>query len=273
MATDDESWARLRAAAHELCSAMDLDDVMRWSRIGHNFILGTHRDIARYAALGLCSPPKGEDDGAAAPRWLGFLSPLGQAVTRVRWTTIFPHGDGLRASGPILGTFLWAWEAAMGSCFHFELSARLLAQVRFARESIELDLGARAGLLALLFRHWPFTDDEKDFLPKCNTMRNKIIHCEPDTLYKIVREIDPSFTPPPHVRSVTLDEHASGSEILDAITTQRGVVDVKNTTTRDQGFSGWMMEAASNGTFAKAVEILGRGIAILRSKAEAAVEG
>ncbi len=173
----------------------------------------------------------------------------------------------------MLGTFLWAWEAAMGSCFHFELSARLLAQVRFARESIDLDLGARDGLLPLLFRHWPFTDDEKDFLPKCNALRNKIIHCEPDALYRIVNKIDPSFMPPPHVRSLTLDEHASGSEILAAITTHDGSVAVNSTTTRDQGFSGWMMEAASNGTFAKAVEILGRGIAILRSKGEAAAEG
>lgn len=39
---------------------------------------------------------------------------------------------------------------------------------------------------------------------------------------------------------------------------------MQGTTTCENGIVGWLMEAADNGTFDRAAEIIGRGIAILR---------
>lgn len=164
----------------------------------------------------------------------------------------------------MLGVALPQWLAAMKACFIFELSVRILAQKRFPKESIERDIGDRGkseGLLSLLFREWTFTTEERDFLPVCNKLRNKLIHCEPDVLYKIVQELDPTFHPPPRVTRVKLPGDLSTVE-------PTHVALVKDTTTREDGFVGWMMEAASNGTFAKAMGLLKRGSSILQAKSQ-----
>jgi hypothetical protein len=68
------------------------------------------------------------------------------------------------------------------------------------------------------------------------------------------------------VRQLQLAPGSSGADILEILTTQKGAVDVRATSFRSEGFAGWMMQAASDGTF-QAVALLGRGISILDSKA------
>jgi hypothetical protein len=161
------------------------------------------------------------------------------------------------------------WEAAMGSCFHFELAVRLLAQKFFAGESVTRDIGdrpGRDGLLTMLFGRVPFDEGERAFLPKCNTLRNKLIHCEPDALLRVIRELAPDFRPPSLVQQVEIGGTGSGAEILRALETLEGAVDVMTTTSRAEGFVGWMLQAAADGTFRIAVELLQRGMDVLDSK-------
>src|SRR5690348_13402023 len=93
----------------------------------------------------------------------------------------FPTSEMLYRFGPALGSCLPAWEGAMGACFHFEVIVRLAANRFFPTESVTRDIGTGSkekGLLELLFAKLEFSTGEKAFLPKCNTLRNKIIHCE-----------------------------------------------------------------------------------------------
>ena len=175
----------------------------------------------------------------------------------------------LHQQSPLLELCLPKWQTAMAACFHFELLVRLLAQKFFAGESVTRDVadGRKGdGLLTLLFGRLEFSSDERLFLPKCNTLRNKLIHCEPDALLRVVRELAPEFTPRSMVRRLTLEEQASGAQILAAIQTQDGAVDVMNTTSRADGFLGWMIQSASDGTFELATELLRRGMVMVDSK-------
>jgi hypothetical protein len=85
----------------------------------------------------------------------------------------YPTGRILRAADQMLSLSLPQWEAAMHACFHFEVMVRILAQKHFLGESITRDIGDNnkkgEGLLTMLFRTLAFTDDEKQFLRRCNT--------------------------------------------------------------------------------------------------------
>lgn len=147
---------------------------------------------------------------------------------------------------------------------------RLLAQKFFAGESVVRDIAdgkKGSGLLTLLFGRLPFSDDEKAFLLKCNTLRNKLIHCEPDGVLRIVQELDPTFTPPSLAVQLDISESSSGADTLEVIQGQRGAIDVLATTSRSAGFLGWMLQSTSDGTFHHAVEILTRGMTIIDTKA------
>ena len=184
--------------------------------------------------------------------------------------TLFPHSMDLYRSSPMLGLSLPKWEEAMGSCFHFELVVRLLANTSFPAESVTRDVAdgkKGTGLLTLLFQHLPFTDEEKAFLPKCNTLRNKLIHCEPDAVARLVKELNPGFNPPPAVSLLRISPDASGADILNVLNTREGAIDVRDTNSRLDGFAGWTLQAAGDGTFDQAVATLRRGIQVLDSKA------
>jgi hypothetical protein len=115
----------------------------------------------------------------------------------------------------------------MGSCFHFELLVRLLAQKHFSGESVTRDIGDRGnqqGLLSRLFQTLTFSEDEKLFLPKRNTVRNKLIHCEPDALLRIVQELVPAFNPPSIASKLTFPQPGSAETILAALESQRGAI-------------------------------------------------
>jgi hypothetical protein len=170
----------------------------------------------------------------------------------------------------MLGLSLPKWEAAMGSCFHFELVVRLLAGIKFPSESVNRDIadGKKGeGLLTLLFRQMSFTDEERAFLPKCNTLRNKLIHCEPDAVLRLVQDLVPGFQPPSVMKQFNISPGASGTDILQMIVSREGATDVLKTSSRKQGFTGWMVQAAQDGTFDQANALLGRGIAIVDSRA------
>src|SRR5260370_22767373 len=93
------------------------------------------------------------------------------------------------ADSPMLAFSLPRWEEAMLSCFHFEVKVRLLAGKVFPAESVTREIGdTKNGLLVLLFQRLTFSDNEKAFLPKCNTLRNKLIHCEPDAVRRLGQE-------------------------------------------------------------------------------------
>jgi hypothetical protein len=170
----------------------------------------------------------------------------------------------------MLGLSLPKWEAAMGSCFHFELVVRLLANISFPGESVSRDVadGKKGpGLLTLLFQHLHFSDEERMFLPKCNTLRNKLVHCEPDAVAKLVKELNPEFAPPPAVSLLRISPEASGADILQVLSNRDGAMDVRDTSSRLEGFAGWMLQAAGDGTFDQAVAVLRHGIQIIDSKA------
>jgi hypothetical protein len=186
-------------------------------------------------------------------------------------TVTFPQSLALYRSSPMLALCLPKWDAAMGSCFHFELVVRLLAQKFFAGESVTRDIadGKKGdGLLTLLFRRVNFTEAEKTFLPKCNTLRNKLIHCEPDGVLRIVQELLPGLNPKSVVQQLRFPPASSGAEILETIQTQKGAVDVLATTSRSDGFLGWMLQAAGDGTFDHATTILRHGLTIVDSKSD-----
>lgn len=171
----------------------------------------------------------------------------------------------------MLALSLPKWDAAMGSCFHFELVVRLLAQKFFAGESVTRDIadGRKGkGLLTLLFGRVNFSAEEKAFLPSCNTLRNKLIHCEPDGVQRIVQELLPGRNPKSVVQQIRFRPESSGAEILETIQTQKGAVDVLATTSRSDGFLGWMLQAAVDGTFEHAATILRRGVMIVDSKSD-----
>lgn len=183
----------------------------------------------------------------------------------------FPYSMILQASGPLLARCLPTWEAAMGSCFHFELLVRLLAQKHLGGESVTRDIGdrgTRPGLLSRLFETLEFSEEEQAFLPKCNTLRNKLIHCEPDGVLRVVRELVPGFDPENRVHKHELPPGGSGEAILETLESQRGAVPVQSTSSRTDGFLGWMIQATVDGTFELAVELLGRGMAIVDSKSD-----
>lgn len=161
----------------------------------------------------------------------------------------------------------------MGSCFHFELLVRLLAQKHFAGESVTRDIadGRRGeGLLSLLFGKLTFTDEERAFLPKCNRLRNKLIHCEPDGVLKVVQELVPAFDPSSNVRKFVFPPDSTGETIMRVLDAHEDAVDVQDTTSRTDGFLGWMMQAATDGTFDLAVELLQYGMAIVDAKSRSA---
>jgi hypothetical protein len=184
----------------------------------------------------------------------------------------FPLSRSLYEAFPSLAVCLPSWEAAMGTCFHFEVSVRLLAQKHFGGRSITEDVGDREngkkpGLLSMLFDKLSFSDEEKVFLPRCNRLRNKIIHCEQDALQACVRELKPDFVPRPTVTRMNSPKGASAEEMLSVIQDRTNAVPVQGTSTRADGFFGWMLEAAYDGTFETAANLLGSGVRIINSKA------
>jgi hypothetical protein len=185
----------------------------------------------------------------------------------------FPTSQILYGFGPALGLCLPAWEAAMGACFHFEVIVRLAANRFFPTESVTRDVGTGPkgkGLLDLLVEKLAFTDDDKAFLPKCNTLRNKIIHCEPDGMLRVVQELAPRFRPRRTTQQITVGAASSGKEILEALETRKGAVDVLETSSREQGFFGWMFQSSSDGTFLLATEILCSAVVIVDARLKAA---
>jgi hypothetical protein len=55
--------------------------------------------------------------------------------------------------------------------------------------------------------------------------------------------------------------------LVRAVTTGEGAIDVRDTHSRSEGFLGWVLQAAGDGTFGQAVAAFGQGIRILDSKA------
>ena len=172
----------------------------------------------------------------------------------------------------MLSLSLPQWEAAMHACFHFEVMVRILAQKHFLGESITRDIGDNnkkgEGLLTMLFRTLTFTDDEKQFLRRCNTLRNKLIHCEPDAVLRVLQEFKPDFKPPGLAFMIKLSGGQSDSDLLNANQTMSGAVPVQDTSSREEGFLGWMLDSAGNGTFGLATEVFVRAVLIANSKAD-----
>jgi hypothetical protein len=65
----------------------------------------------------------------------------------------------------------------------------------------------------------------------------------------------------------TAKRGASAEEMISVIQNQTNAVAVQGTSACADGFYGWMLEAACDGTFETATSLLGRGIRIINSKA------
>lgn len=173
------------------------------------------------------------------------------------------------SDSPLLATALPQWARAMLGCFTVEVKVRLLAGKYFPSESVAKDIGAQeGGLLELLFAKLAFSDDEKAFLRRCIKLRNKLIHCEPDKVRSLVQEFDPTFRPPNLFKKFRVPEGGlTAAVVVDAVTNGTGGVNVIGTRSRDEGFLGWMLQAAEDGTFDRAAEIFRQGGNIISGKA------
>jgi len=175
------------------------------------------------------------------------------------------------ADAPALAYSLPHWEEAMLASFHFEMHVRLLAGRFHPAESVTTEIGdsnGKPGLLKMLFQRptLAFDGAEQSFLPKCNRLRNKLIHCEPDAVRKSVQELMPAFQPPDKVHLLKLPKGASGTAIIETLQTQAGAINVSATASRQEGFFGWMLQASNDGTFDLAAGIFRFGIGIIKAK-------
>jgi len=169
---------------------------------------------------------------------------------------------------PILATAFPQWARAMLGSFTVEAKVRLLAGKYFPSESVTKEVGADGGLLDLLFGKLAFSDDEKTFLRRCIRLRNKLIHCEPDKVRSILQEIDPAFQPLNLFKRFSVPEGGlTKAGVIDAITNGTGGVNVVGTKSRDEGFMGWMLQAAGDGTFDQAAEIFTQAGDLINDKA------
>jgi hypothetical protein len=178
----------------------------------------------------------------------------------------------LISHSPTLAFALGPWERAMVACFRFEVTVRQLAGKFYPAESVTTEIGnknGKPGLLAMLMDRpkLAFSLKEKEFLPKCNRLRNKLIHCEPDAVRQLVQELLPAFEPPDKVVQMKFPNDSTGAEIHEVISTQKGAVPVSTTTSRSDGFMGWMLQASSDGTFDLARQVFRAGIRLMVAKA------
>ncbi len=173
------------------------------------------------------------------------------------------------ASGsPSLANALPHWARAMLGCFTVEAKVRLLAGKYFPSESVTKEIGTDGGLLDLLFGKLGFSDEEKTFLRRCIKLRNKLIHCEPDKVRSILQEIDPTFQPPNLFKKFSVPEGGlTDAVVIDAVTNGTGGVNVVGTKSRDEGFMGWMLQAAGDGTFDRAAKIFTQAGDLINNKA------
>ncbi len=165
------------------------------------------------------------------------------------------------------------WEIAMRACFRFELEVRLTVGRKRPADSVALDIGdkhykgnPRPGLLSLLFEQYEFSPKEQEFIRKCNTLRNKLIHCEPDKVQELAMELARGFSPQNLVTNIPIPDDASGADVKRILTNLEGASPVRNTTARDQGFFGWMLQAAGDGTFSVAAGAIAHATRIIHER-------
>ena len=173
------------------------------------------------------------------------------------------------SDSPALAIALPQWGEAMLGCFAFEAKVRLLAGKFFLGESVTREIGdPKDGLLTLLFEKLDFTDGEETFLRRCTTLRNKLIHCEPDAVQRLVTELVPAFRPQVAMFQFHFPEGClTPAVVRDAVENRTGRVPVTQTVSRHDGFIGWMMQAGCDGTFDVAAKILRAAIDIISAKA------
>jgi hypothetical protein len=172
---------------------------------------------------------------------------------------------------PGLSIAISPWENAMRACFRFEVEVRLTAGRKHPADSVSMNIGDhgdKPGLLTLLFGdgELAFDEQEQNLLRKCNTLRNKLIHCEPDAVQRLVRELISDFTPTNLVEQVKISEDTSPAEFEEILQTREGAQPVLNTFSKEQGFYGWMIQAAGDGTFNHAAKILAKASAHIHSR-------
>ncbi|MCR9161183.1 MAG: hypothetical protein ACE37F_13035 [Nannocystaceae bacterium] len=165
--------------------------------------------------------------------------------------------DELIYGSPVLATFLARWEAAASACARFEFGIRIQVGVAHPRESVRGNLSSLIPLTSC-------TEPEQARLTLCTRARNKLLHCELDKLLEVLQEADPTFTPPRLTKRVAIGD----GKIGDALTSDP--VDVQDTVSRDEGFFGWLLEAAQTGMFERTVELLDEGLSIANARHTAA---
>jgi hypothetical protein len=173
------------------------------------------------------------------------------------------------SDSPILAVALPHWGEAMLGCFAFEAKVRLLAGKFFLGESVKREIGdPKEGLLTLLFNKLDFTDDEQKFFRVCNNLRNKLIHCEPDAVQRLVTELVPTFRPMATVYRFKVPESGlTASIIRNAAENHTGGLPVVDTVSRQDGFAGWLLQAGRDGTFDAAAWAFQAAVAIISAKA------
>ena len=120
----------------------------------------------------------------------------------------------------------------------------------------------------MLFEKLDFTDDEETLLRKCTTLRNKLIHCEPDAVQRLVTELLPAFRPQVAMFQFHFPKGGlTPAVVRNAVENRTDGVPVTQTVSRQDGFIGWMMQAGYDGTSGLATKILRATIDIISAKA------
>jgi hypothetical protein len=167
---------------------------------------------------------------------------------------------------PGLAIALPSWEKAMRACFRFEVQVRLTVGQKHPADSVSKDIGGQHGLLPLMFRELTFDKEEQRLLEKCNTLRNKLIHCQPDAVQRLVKELDSGFAPPNLVEQVKIPEGTGLADFEEILQTRKGAQPVLSTFSKERGFYAWMIQAANDGTFDLSAKILAEASELIHSR-------
>lgn len=108
------------------------------------------------------------------------------------------------------------------------------------------------------------TEDESKTIVATRKIRNKVLHCEFDAAVKLIEAASGKPLPGPGVKVIKIAENATGEDILksifgDAIERK----DVKDTTLKEGGLFGWLLDLAQRGGFSAAIEQFKKSLEVI----------
>ena len=108
------------------------------------------------------------------------------------------------------------------------------------------------------------SEDESKLIVGTRRIRNKILHCEFDAAVKLIEDVSGKPLSGPSVRVIKLAENASGEDILKSIMGEAvEPIEVKNTTLKEGGLFGWLLDLVQRGGFNEAITQFKRSLEVI----------